>query len=94
MNETPLLVIRVDGEVVAEAQLAVYDEAKAWDAFCNAFAQIPAVAVGEIFNAVRVGCSPELREMGVTTGLVIEMSTSARPQLVVPGNAAFPEMRF
>ena len=91
--DNPLLTIRLDGQVVAEATLVVHDGPGAWKAFQAAFANVAPFMVGEIFNTMRVACDPELRaEMG-PQGMTIDLNTVATPQIVIPTNGHLPEMK-
>ena len=81
---TNLLKISMDGEVVAEALLTVYDADATWRAFQDAFANLAPLLVGEIFNTVRVACDTDLSKQLGPQGITIDLRTSAVPQLVIP----------
>ena len=71
--ENPLLRIMFNGDLVAEANLVVYDGLAAWTAFVEAFANISPSIVGELFNTVRVACHPETRELMGPQGITIAL---------------------
>lgn len=83
MAERNILRIVVDGNVVAEATLSVYDQGKAWSAFVASFPSFANTIIGDFFEAVRVGCMSEVPE-GTETGLTLNVDTRPRPQLVMP----------
>ncbi len=87
--DAPLLKIVLDGEVVAEAVLSVYDADKAWFAFCQGFQGIAPELVGEVFNTVQVATHESMRNVVGPQGIVIDLWTKPKPQLYVPeGNTA------
>lgn len=88
-----LMKITLDGEVVAELPLLIYDGAKAYEAFTASFSEIAQHVIGEIYQCVRIGCRPELKkQFGEYVALDINISSGIRPQLIVPNN--FPPGGF
>ena len=75
-----LLKVILDGEVVAEADLRVYDTAKAWGAFQEGLAVITPLQIAwELFNTMRAACDGEL---GGEHGIVLDLQ-SKPPELVI-----------
>lgn len=73
MDETNFLKIVLDGEVVAEAVLRIYDPQAAWLTFQEGFAEISPHLVGEVFNTVRVATHPDLQAVLGEQGIVIDL---------------------
>ncbi len=68
----PLLKVKLDGELVAEATLQVYNSPAAWLAFQKAFDWLaPMVVFNELTNTVRLACEgdPTAGEQGITIDL-------------------------
>lgn len=82
--DAPLLKIVLDGQVVAEAVLRVYDCEKAWFAFCQGFQGLSAELVGEVFNTVHVATHESMRQTVGDQGIVIDLWTKPKPQIFVP----------
>ena len=80
----PLLRVRLDGEIVAEATLTVYDAEKTWLAFVSGFPQIAHLVTGEFFNTVRIACDEQLKGITQETGITIDLRTRAVPEIIVP----------
>ncbi len=78
MAEDILLKVMVNGEVVAEAPLHVYDAPLAWEAFQDAYSQMAHLIAGEMFQSMRAACNPRLRDLLGTQGIIIDI---AAPQL-------------
>ena len=87
----PLLTILVDGKVVAEAPLHVYDGGAAWTAFQDVFPQLAPLLVGEFFDSMRYACNPALvKAPNAPRGMRVELHTQAKPQLYVPNGSGLP----
>lgn len=91
MEPVSLLKITLDGNIVAEAELRVYDQAGAWKTFVNCFPAFAHLITGEVFATMHVACDDELRAKTPQTGLLLEMDTKLRPHIVVPQNGALPK---
>ena len=73
-GEGYLLKIILDGEVVAEAPLYVYDKEAAWRAFQEGFASLVPHIIGELYDTVRLSCDQsQLYRHEVQTGLTIDL---------------------
>lgn len=84
MTEAPLIQVKLDGELVAEATLRVYDNSAAWLAFQRAFEWLaPMVVYNELTNTVRLACkgAATAGEQGITIDLT-------RSELDLPVEAA------
>ena len=86
MEEQPnqLLTIKLDGKVVAEATLVIYDAASAWLAFQESFAMLSSVIVGEFFNTMRVACHEDLKAERGPQGIMIDLNMGPKPTIYVP----------
>ena len=69
----PLLSIKLNGEVVAEATLIVHDAGKAWYAFLEAFPEANHLIAGEVLNTMRIACHDDLWEKQGAQGIVIDL---------------------
>ena len=68
-----LLKVVVNGVLVAEAPLTIYDAPLAWEAFQNAYSNIAHLCAGEMYQAMRVACNPRLESLLGDQGIVIEL---------------------
>ncbi len=82
MAEDSLLKVKVNGKLVAEAPLHIYDGAVAWEAFQNAYPDFAHLVAGEVYQAMRVACNPRLRGLLGEQGVVIELEA---PELMATG---------
>ena len=87
MAEVSLLKVSLDGEVVAEAQLKVYDQTAAWHVFIQCFPAIAHLVAGELFGTMTAACDDEVLARTPQTGLILELSTRPKPQIVLPNMA-------
>ena len=70
VSESTLLMVKLDGELVAEARLRVIDPAGAWLAFRKAFEWLaPMVVYNELTNTVRRACEGDTEEQGIIVDL-------------------------
>lgn len=86
-TEVPVHLMRVtmDGELVAEVPIIIYNPAKAMEAFSASFSELVPHAIGELFQAMRIACDPELQaQFGHYTGLEVNIAKKGTPQLVIP----------
>ena len=75
---TPLLRISLDGEVVAQSMLEIFDGPAAWRAFCKGFEWVaPMVVYNELMNTMRVACDPGLLAEQGPQGIAIELVSSS-----------------
>lgn len=82
MNEVQLLRIRLDGVLVAEADVTVYDEAKAWFAFEEALPYTVAQFTAELINVMRVATGR--KAPSESEGFTIDLTTESKPTIYGP----------
>ncbi len=81
--ESSFLKLTVDGKVVAEAPLYIYDHALAWQAFMDAFSSMQPLVVGEWFNTMRIACHQNMLDvLGPQTAFEINLSTTPVKEVV------------
>lgn len=68
-----LLTLRRNGEIVAEAKLFVYDDAKALRTLLEGYQEIASLVSFELLNTVTVACHPDLSEAMGPQGIVIDL---------------------
>ena len=73
MAQVRLLQVVLGGEIVAEADLIVHDQRKAWGAFLNAYPDIAHLVAGELLQTMRTACDPVLLKSATETGIVIDL---------------------
>ncbi len=86
MVPVPLLRVHLDGELVAEADLTVYDQSGAWNTFVQCYPSIAHLIAGELFGTMHAACNDEIRAKTEATGLTLDLWTKPRPNIFVPQN--------
>lgn len=73
MEPVSLFRVALDGKVVAEAELKVYDQEAAWATFIQCYPAVAHLIAGELFATMHAACDDDLRARTEDTGITLEI---------------------